>query len=1156
MPESVLDKTLLEVSKAIKPLTEIDSAAKATDLMRKLGYELPGAQEFTGIPASLVGKVGGIAEGIQNLAEAETDDAKLEAVLQLAAKVVDIAVDIADIVPKMQAMGAAIPAFFAGAQLSELPGRLLDYIIAVYLEGFYPQVYYLLLLVGMLDEIDTAANATIFQPAFTLRKIHYDRLPRYITEPLALSEEIYQWQTNFNSELFLTRLEKMLRAFRLPGGIYKQRAEARTGLQNTDANTKEVRIPIFQAGDSPDLYSQFGVILSGAEAAGGKPKGLALMPYVTGVASAAFDLNENFDITLDISAGIDNGIGIILRPPLNLEFVNNLLTSPGAVGEFSIKLSLKQKADRVREVFIFGSATTSHLSVKEFEFDVFFSKRQSDIDFGFEFEMKQGKVVIGVEGADGFIERILAGIHMEMDFALGVGFTAQGGVYFRGSGGLEIQIPLHLSLGPLQIENLLLRLQPADGTFPLVAATTLGLDIGPLSAVVENIGVKLILSFPDDGGNLGPANFALGFQPPNGVGLGINAGAVIGGGYLFFDFEKEEYAGVLELTIAGFISAKAIGLITTRLPDGSRGFSMLIIITAEFMPAFQLGYGFTLIGVGGLLGLNRTMLLDPLRNAVRTGAVNSIMFPQNVIANAPRIISDLKAIFPPYEGKFLIGPMGKLGWGTPTLISLSLGLIIEIPGNIAILGNLKIALPEERIPIVQIQVLFVGTIDFDRKMLTFDASLFESFILFLTLEGDMAVRLKWGDNPDFLLTVGGFHPDFTPPPLALPTLRRLAINILNTSIARIRVECYQAVTSNTVQFGSRAEILFDLSACSIEGHIGFDALFQFNPFHFVIQVSASFKLRALGMDVMSVRVRMSLEGPTPWRARGTGSVSFFFFSISADFDVTWGESRNTSLPDIEILPRFLEELNKREQWSTVLSIGKNLLVSLRKLEEASPPPLVLHPAGSLVVQQKLLPLSVKIEKVGNQKTSDIQKVEITGADSSGVNLDIRPVDEDFARGQYQNLSDAEKLSKPSFEKMPGGVQLSLGGVNIKNGKMVRKKVEYEITIVDKEIQKPLKKGLLYAQFGVLFANFLRGNSASKSVLSKASGEKLQPFSEKIQTGDDGFTVAFQKDNRAFGATSSFSSEMAAQTFMDEQIAKDPSLKKSLHVVPNYELQQS
>src|SRR5690606_26372694 len=134
----------------------------------------------------------------------------------------------------------------------------------------------------------------------------------------------------------------------------------------------------------------------------------------------------------------------------------------------------------------------------------------------------------------------------------------------------------------------------------------------------------------------------------------------------------------------------------------------------------------------------------------------------------------------------------------------------------------------------------------DRKMLSFDASLFESSVLGMTLEGDMAARLSWGDQPVFILSVGGFHPSFTPPPIPLPSLRRLSINILNKSDATIRVACYFAVTSNTVQFGARADIWFKLSACTIEGDIGFDALFQFNPFYFIIDVTAGFGLKVSG----------------------------------------------------------------------------------------------------------------------------------------------------------------------------------------------------------------------------------------------------------------------------------------------------------------------
>jgi hypothetical protein len=70
-----------------------------------------------------------------------------------------------------------------------------------------------------------------------------------------------------------------------------------------------------------------------------------------------------------------------------------------------------------------------------------------------------------------------------------------------------------------------------------------------------------------------------------------------------------------------------------------------------------------------------------------------------VVANAPRIISDLKKYFPVEEGTFLIGPMVKIGWGTPNLVTVSMGIIIEIPGNIAILGVLKVVLPDEAAPL-------------------------------------------------------------------------------------------------------------------------------------------------------------------------------------------------------------------------------------------------------------------------------------------------------------------------------------------------------------------------------------------------------------------------------------------------------------------------
>ena len=281
--------------------------------------------------------------------------------------------------------------------------------------------------------------------------------------------------------------------------------------------------------------------------------------------------------------------------------------------------------------------------------------------------------------------------------------------------------------------------------FPTALAVDVKAALGPLQAVVEQIGLAVDLELRDDrSGNAGLLDIALGFKPPRGAGLSIDTGLVRGGGFLAYDPVKGEYAGVAELSIAGIVTVKAIGIITTRLPDGSEGFSLLIIISGEFTP-IQLGFGFTLNGVGGLLGVNRAVRLDVLRDGVRTGAVNNVLFPADVIANAPRIISDLRAIFPPQERTFVVGPMARFGWGTPALVTLTIGVIVEIPpGNIAILGVLKVALPHEEVALIRLQVNFVGTLDFEQKLLAFDASLFDSHIVLVPLAGDMAVRLSWG----------------------------------------------------------------------------------------------------------------------------------------------------------------------------------------------------------------------------------------------------------------------------------------------------------------------------------------------------------------------------------------------------------------------------
>ena len=151
----------------------------------------------------------------------------------------------------------------------------------------------------------------------------------------------------------------------------------------------------------------------------------------------------------------------------------------------------------------------------------------------------------------------------------------------------------------------------------------------------------------------------------------MDAGPVTGGGYIEFDPPSGRYAGVLHCEMFG-VGVTAIGVLDARDAEGRPlpppGFSFLLIISAEF-EGLQLGFGFVLTGVGGkLIGIHRGMATDALRSGVRDGSLDHIMFPADPIRNMPQIISDLRAFFPAL-GRFIFGPMARIGWGTPSLFS-------------------------------------------------------------------------------------------------------------------------------------------------------------------------------------------------------------------------------------------------------------------------------------------------------------------------------------------------------------------------------------------------------------------------------------------------------------------------------------------------------
>jgi hypothetical protein len=829
------------------------------------------------------------------------------------------------------------------------------------------------------------------------------------------------------------------------------------------------------------------------------------------------------------------------------------LNFPGST-DAVLGLSLIYKSKPNDEI-IWGDKRGIHLLIGQAKLEGKFGTKDQE----FKFEIKDSAFVLATSEADGFLRTMLGAItsdgKLKTKFDFNFGYKK--GKWFVGGGmGLMMSIPLHETILFLKFNTLTIGLAIGekageDPGIKLEASLSFGLDLGVLQAMVDRIGVSGYIRFSsDDDAEI----FELKFKPPNGIGLSVDvAGVVRGGGFLLFDYERSEYAGGLELDIIGIISLTAICLITTKLPDGSDGFSLLAILAIEFGVPIQLGLGFTWNGIGGIFGLNRTMRLEPMAEGIKSGAMERVLFPKNIVANAAQIISDLRVFFPPYEDTFLIGAMLKIGWGTPSLVTLSLGVIIQIPpGNFAILGVLKVILPDERAAILQLKVGFLGAYEVDRERAWFYATLYDSRVMWMTLEGGMGVLISWGAESNFVISVGGFHPQFTPPPLPFPVPDRLAINILDYPLARIRVMAYFAVTSNTVQFGARAELFFGFSKARLEGHFALDVLFQFSPFYFIVEISASVSLKVFGAGLFTVRLRGSLEGPTPWRISGAASLSILFFEISVNINETWGDTVDTVLPNEAVMPLLAEELQKDANWTAAIPPGSRLLVSLRK-SEATSEGIILHPLGELVVSQRAVPLGVKVDKVGNQKASDADKftlkVDTPSLKKTGDHK------EQFAMAQFQDVPDSAKLSLPPFESVPGGLRLAVDGNQSRSSRMIKRRVRYEQHIIDTDFQPQI-----FPFFDIpvsFFVHFIGGTAITKSELSHSFKKKVQPFDDQITIPGVGFTVANMTDNRPLNEEARhFTSEAMAREYMRQCVKSDPKMAGSLHVISQYEVNES
>jgi hypothetical protein len=1032
-------------------------------LLAELGWDVSDTVTDIGIDTTLIDAVFTTLSDVRDL-DLESDE--LEDILAtyglaataagaLAVNIATVADDITD------HLGAG----FTGIE-GEFAKRLIDFLLVEQVRQAAPPVYWALVGLGIFEL--KAPQDEQNQPHRSDRErriVHFERIPKLFTNPVGLFEDVYGWgKPNSDLDLLIERLFYLMLSLGAPAALQYPPLEREKSLaapvtidETGEETHPELRVPLLH-GDLPGVTAEAGVGLLVVPPPAGGSQGLAMTPYAAGTLATDIPLDAKQRWILGLSADVDVtlGVGAVVRPGQGVRVIMDLL-GPGTAGRATVKAALSRRAERDGRMMLLGVAGSSGISAQGITVGAGLEMSTSEVpELILEAALDGGLIVIDAGEGDGFLQKILPKDPIEAQFDFGIGWSTKRGVFF-GHGRLEVKIPVHVELGPIRLDAIELGMRTAPDSLPLSIAITGGLKLGPIAASVESVGLLLKLTFPpppktppDPNDQVDPVKVVPAFKPPKGVGMAIKAGPVGGGGYIFFDTEKEQYAGILQLDFKT-LAIKAIGLLTTRMPDGSKGFSLLVIITAEF-PGIQLGYGFALYGVGGLAGLNRTLVADVLRAGIKTGSVGNILFPKDPVARAPQLLSDLGAIFPPAPGRFVFGPMAKLGWGALPLITLELGIVLELPApfKLVILGRLSLILPDKSSPVLSMNLDSVGIIEFDKGEVSLDATIYDSRLLAFVLSGDIAMRFGW-QRPHFEFAAGGMHPDYPLPP-GFPSLDRIALSLATGDNPRLRMETYFALTANSFQFGAKLDfhIEVDLSVLgvfSVDAYLVFDVLLKFPPLVLQADLSAGVYLKRNGNAIFVIDLQLHLKGPGPWHAWGQATFDFFG-KHTIPLDKTFGPpappgALEESHPDEKLVAALGDPIN----WSAQLPEQGRMLVTLRQ-REAGDGELLAHPYGELTVRQRVVPLGVRIQRFGQTRPMGPLRFEITGALVGGANATQRSdsVKEYFAPGDFFELSDAEKLSRPGFEAMDAGSRIASEGLAEPEG--VDTNFGYEDVVID------------------------------------------------------------------------------------------------------------
>ena len=459
----------------------------------------------------------------------------------------------------------------------------------------------------------------------------------------------------------------------------------------------------------------------------------------------------------------------------------------------------------------------------------------------------------------------------------------------------EVWFPIQRSFGPVSIQQIGIRW---IGGPDLKGAILIdgGVALAGLSVGVDDLSLTIPLAHIDD-----LSRWELGLR---GLAVSYDGGGVrIGGGLLQVDVGpgQFQYDGFLLIEVGGysFVALGSYGVI-----NGEPSLFVFVVINATLGGPPM----FFVTGLAGGFGYNRGLVVPAIDGLPQFPLIEAMGNSAEVAASPMEFLQTMGPTVPMERGSYWFAAGVNFTSFALVKSQALLYVLLNRGLEIGLIGMSKFELPPG-VPLVSVELALKARFSTIEGVVSVEARLTDnSWVLSrdCRLTGGFAFFL-WFDGPhagDFVITIGGYHPRYTPP-AHYPTVPRLGFNWRVSSSISIKGEAYFALTPREVMAGGLLEAVYDSGDVRAWFRAWANMYIQWRPFWFEVEIGISIGVAVdtwLGTVKVEVGAELMVWGP---EIGGRVKIDIWIISITIPFGaarvipqlpMSWDQFRTELLP--------------------------------------------------------------------------------------------------------------------------------------------------------------------------------------------------------------------------------------------------------------------